>query len=387
MTALSWLSQFLFNVLFLGVLYLTQRLWFQQTRGWWRKQGWPDSVHLAGFIGLMAGVVWVFHFHYAYLPPGVWWLYGLLGVYFIGSIPAAAIWAAWLGMRRILFRPSPVPAADAGRRRFLNAAAGACALAPLACAGYGFLIERTDVQLTQVSIPLAQRFAHLRGFTLAVIADIHLSPYFDARDLARVVERINRLRPDLIAILGDFITFRSTIPVVMSTLAPLRARYGVFGCLGNHEQIKQVQTRVTRACAAIGIEVLRFSGRELAIPGGKLNLMGVDFFANNLCQDVGGMAGWVRPQDYNVLLSHNPNVFSHLGPMPIELTLAGHTHGGQIRLQEGPLDITPVELVTPYIAGLYRNQGRYLYVNRGLGTVMVPIRFGARPEITHMQLG
>jgi len=73
--------------------------------------------------------------------------------------------------------------------------------------------------------------------------------------------------------------------------------------------------------------------------------------------------------------------------MPIELTLAGHTHGGQIRLHEGPLDITPVELVTPYIAGLYRNQGRYLYVNRGLGTVMVPIRFGARPEITHLQLG
>ncbi len=387
MTALSWLSQFLFNLLFLWVLYLTQRLWFQQTRTWWRERGWPESVHLTAFIGWMAGVAWVFYFHYAYLPPGVWWLYGLLGVYFIGSIPAAAIWALWLGLRRILFRHPAATATNVSRRRFLNSAAGACALAPLACASYGFLVERTDVQLTHISIPLERRFAHLRGFTMAIIADIHLSPYFDQHDLARVVQRINRLRPDLIAILGDFISFRSTIPAVMRTLAPLRARYGKFGCLGNHEQIKHVQNRVTRSCARVGIEILRFSGRELAIPGGQLNLMGVDFFSNNRCQDVRSISGWVRPRDYNVLLSHNPNVFSYLGNMPIELTLAGHTHGGQIRLHEGPLDITPVELVTPYIAGLYRNQGRYLYVNRGLGTVMVPIRFGARPEITHLQLG
>ena len=387
MTALSWLSQFFLNTLFLLILYLCQRLWFQQSRAWWRKRRWSLTLHLILFIGLMAGVAWVFHFHYAYLPPGLWWLYGLLAVYFIGSIPAAAVWGLWLGLRRILLRRPPATAADMGRRRFLNSAAGACALAPLACAGYGFLIERTDVRITHVSIPLERRFAHLRGLTMAIIADIHLSAYFDAHDLARVVTRINRLRPDLITILGDFISFRTTIPVVMQTLAPLRARYGKFGCLGNHEQIKQVQNRVTRACAGVGIEILRFSGREMAVPGGKLNLVGVDFFANNRCQDVRSIAGCVRPRDYNVLLSHNPNVFSHLGAMPIELTLAGHTHGGQIRLHEGPLDITPVQLVTPYIAGLYRNQGRYLYVNRGLGTVMVPIRFGARPEITHLQLG
>ena len=94
----------------------------------------------------------------------------------------------------------------------------------------------------------------------------------------------------------------------------------------------------------------------------------------------------MSPGRVNILLSHNPDTFDKAAEMGVELSLAGHTHGGQLALEFISPEIAPSRLVTPYVAGLFQKSGGQLYVNRGIGTIGVPIRIGAPPEITLFEL-
>ena len=92
--------------------------------------------------------------------------------------------------------------------------------------------------------------------------------------------------------------------------------------------------------------------------------------------------GIISRDHVNILLSHNPDTFDRAAELGIELSLAGHTHGGQAALEFISPEIAPSRLVTPYVAGLFQKPGSQLYVNRGIGTIGLPIRIGAPPEIT-----
>ena len=99
-----------------------------------------------------------------------------------------------------------------------------------------------------------------------------------------------------------------------------------------------------------------------------------------------GIEPLLQPDTLNILLSHNPNTFDRAAELGIDLSLAGHTHGGQVTLEFVHPSLTPSRLITPYVRGWFEKDSARLYVNRGIGTIAVPMRLGARPEITVFEL-
>jgi hypothetical protein len=136
-------------------------------------------------------------------------------------------------------------------------------------------------------------------------------------------------------------------------------------------------------------------GESVAITVGSdwINLIGVDFQSRRrfgpsapVARILGNIESRIARGHVNILLSHNPDTFDRAAALGIDLSLAGHTHGGQAALEFISPEIAPSRLVTPYVAGLFQRPGGQLYVNRGIGTIGVPIRIGAPPEITVYQL-
>jgi len=181
----------------------------------------------------------------------------------------------------------------------------------------------------------------------------------------------------------------------VQALAGLRAPFGVFGCLGNHEFYTETEDSITRLFAAEGIRILRQERTPIQSHGEALNLIGVDYQQLRFSRDhdghlvdryLDGSEKLVMPDMVNILLSHNPNSFDRAAELGIDLTLAGHSHGGQLALSFINRGLTLVRPETPYVSGLYEKPGSQLYVNRGIGTTGPPIRLGARPEITVPEL-
>jgi predicted MPP superfamily phosphohydrolase len=180
---------------------------------------------------------------------------------------------------------------------------------------------------------------------------------------------------------------------VVEALSGLRAPFGVFGCMGNHEAWAGVEDSITALFRLTGVRILRAKAVPIAIGGEWFQLIGVDFQSRNrfgpsapVARILGDIEGLIAPDRVNILLSHNPDTFDRAAQLGIGLSLAGHTHGGQLALEFISPQIAPSRLVTPYVAGWFRRPGGQLYVNRGIGTIGVPIRVGAPPEITVYRL-
>jgi predicted MPP superfamily phosphohydrolase len=192
-------------------------------------------------------------------------------------------------------------------------------------------------------------------------------------------------------------------------LSRLRAPLGVWGCNGNHEIYAGVEDDAERLFREKGMRLLRASNAVVEHNGGRFNLLGVDYQRDHMTsgERTGPMLHEVEPlirRDMpNILLSHNPNSFRRAAELGIELSLAGHTHGGQIKFEIVDHSVSPARLISPFVAGLYRLpipangdggtasagnglQKAALYVNRGLGTFGFPVRIGVPPEITLLTL-
>jgi predicted MPP superfamily phosphohydrolase len=238
-----------------------------------------------------------------------------------------------------------------------------------------------------VKLILGPAGAGLRGRTIAQLSDIHLSPYLTARDLRRAVDMTNELAPDFIFLTGDFVTFSGQSQYdCVRELMRLRARTAILGCLGNHEIYTDTEASITRLFARQGVDILRFQGRSFDLGSSRLNIAGVDFIRRHEEGVLQGVAPFLKHGEVNVLLTHNPNAFDFLGNLPVDVCISGHTHGGQLRLEFVDADVSPARLMTSYVGGLYRRGNQQLYVNRGLGTIGIPIRLGAPPEITLYEL-
>jgi predicted MPP superfamily phosphohydrolase len=277
---------------------------------------------------------------------------------------------------------------DGGRRRALNVA-GALALAsPFVVLGYGALVERTDFRVREIDVPLPGLPADLEGLRVAQLSDIHLSVFLSERELARAIDAANELRPHVAVITGDLITVGSDpLDTCIRQLARLKADAGVFGCMGNHERFARVENYTSRAAAALGIPFLRGGRRQLRFGGSILNLAGVDYQAFPDKRDyLRGAERLIVPGACNVLLSHNPDVFPVAARQGWNLQLSGHTHGGQVAIEIFDQAITPARFFTPYVYGLFRSGASAAYVTRGIGTLGIPVRIGAPPEIVLLRL-
>jgi len=380
-------ARVLVTVTVLALAYLTQRFWFLQTRRWvWLR--WPSPqaarTHAVLFAAWMLGLI-LTGGHQAYRVDAFrWWVTVLYAIYFVGSFVAGLL-LLFLRQGRRWLRSTPASAQTAftPRRQFLRPATGALAAAPFIASVYGFGRERLDFTVEHVQLHLGAAGSGLRGRTIAQLSDIHISPFLNARDLRRAVDMVNELNADLIFLTGDFVTFKGESQYdCVRELKRLRFRNPILGCLGNHEIYTHTEDSITRLLGQEGIEVLRTRSRLLHLGGTPLNVAGIDFLRVGEERTVDQLRPWLRTDSINVLLTHNPNAFDHVQDLPVDVCIAGHTHGGQLRVEFVEADLTPARLMTPYVAGLDRRGAQQLYVNRGLGTIGVPIRLGAPPEIT-----
>jgi uncharacterized protein len=285
---------------------------------------------------------------------------------------------------------------SAARRRFVEQTAIAVSAVPFVAAAYGLLYERPDVEVTHPRIALARLPKAFEGFRIVQLSDFHISPFLTADEIRRCVTIANGLKADLVALTGDYVGDDPAAQgEVVQALAGLHAPFGVFGCLGNHEIYTETEDSITRLFAAAGIRILRQERARIQSHGEALNLIGVDYQQKRISRDhdghlvdryLEGSEKLVMPDMVNVLLSHNPNSFDRAAELGIALTLAGHSHGGQLALSFINRGLALVYPETPYVSGRYEKRGSQLYVNRGIGTTGPPIRLGARPEITVLEL-
>jgi len=198
----------------------------------------------------------------------------------------------------------------------------------------------------------------------------------------------NELRADIALVTGDIISdFGDPLEEAIRELGRLRATAGVLGCHGNHEIYARCQSRASALCAKQGIDILRGRSRELQFGAGSLNIAGVDY------QRIGrpekyliGAEHLVRQGASNILLSHSPDVFPVAVNKGYDAVLSGHTHAGQVTVEYLNQTLNMARFFTPYVAGLYRINARSCYVTAGIGTIGMPVRLGADPELTLLRL-
>lgn len=308
--------------------------------------------------------------------PGVVWIRaaGLAWVVFA----AAALPIAWSYTRPKAMNPA--------RRRFLQTVGMAGLGAPVAAASAGFIYAHSDPAIKEVDIRIPGLPTGLEGLRIVQISDIHLSPFVTRSQLARAVDMANDLRAHVAVITGDLITsYGDPLDDCLQELRRLRSVAGSYGCLGNHEVMAQVEEYTTEQAAKLGIRFLRQQSTELRFGAARLNLAGVDYQRKG-AHYLPGASDLLRADSVNVLLSHNPDVFPVAAGQGWDVTIAGHTHGGQITLEYLHPALNPARFYTPFIYGLYQRDQRSIYVTSGIGTVGMPIRIGAAPEISLLKL-
>lgn len=328
--------------------------------------------------------------HLVRLPTG---LRGALG----GS---AYLWAfsatgGYLGylVWRWLARRATVKGIDPGRRKLVNAAGSALMAAPVALAGFGSLVQRTDFRTREVDIPIPNLPRDLQGLRILQLTDIHLGPFLDERELARVIDESLNLRPHLALITGDLISMSGDpLDACLQQIARLRPEAGILGCLGNHEVYTGVERYTEQQGARLGIDFLRRRARLLRFGNAQLNIAGVDYQPmSDRANYLAGAGSLIAPGAVNMLLSHNPDVFPVAAGQGFDLTVSGHTHGGQVNVEILHQDLNIARFLTPFVNGRYQWKSpsgnmASLYVSRGIGTIGLPVRLGAPPEITLLRL-
>lgn len=272
------------------------------------------------------------------------------------------------------------------RRNFLRAAHIALFGAPAVAVGYGVFVERFDLKLREVSIPVPGLAPDLDGLRLVQLTDIHLSPFLSVKELDRAIAMANETRAHIALVTGDLIsTEADPVDLCMDRLAGLRADAGIFGCMGNHEIYAGCQEHVARRGAQMGMCFLRLASEQLRFGSTVLNLAGVDYqhFGKPYLVHAEKL---VVPGAYNILMSHNPDVFPVAARQGWQFTVAGHTHGGQVRYEILRQDLNIARFFTRYVDGTYSLGADSIFVSRGIGTIGVPARLGAPPEVALIRL-
>ncbi len=221
------------------------------------------------------------------------------------------------------------------------------------------------------------------GFRIVQLSDIHHSPFTSRAQIERAVETANGLQPDIVALTGDYISKeRRYAAPCAELLGRLRARHGVFAVLGNHDHWTDAAL-ITDLFRAEGMTVLVNQGMRFEMKGAALWLAGVDDTMVGL-EDLSLALAGSRAGELKLLLAHNPIILRRAARAGVDLVLSGHTHGGQVSLRsERSASGRPRRRL---LRGLARQGETQIYVTRGLGTVVLPVRFGCPPEVSLLEL-
>src|SRR5215467_3424200 len=241
---------------------------------------------------------------------------------------------------------------------------------------YMLSIEHERIQLSR--LPKA-----FDGFRVVQLSDIHHGPFSSREQIERAVETANRLQPDIIALTGDYISKeRHYAAPCAEMLGRLKAKYGVYAVLGNHDHWTDAAL-ITDLFRAEGITVLINEGMHFEKDGDSIWLAGVDDTMVGL-EDLSLALAGARHNEFKLLLAHNPTILRRAARAGVDLVLSGHTHGGQVIWRsEKSRSGRPRRRM---LRGLGRRGNTQIYVTRGLGTVVLPIRYGCPPEVSLLEL-
>jgi len=414
---LIW-TRVLFLALFLSLIYGVQRFWFLRA---WRAiddvntLALRNSLHvllLAAAIALLASLLDPLLGHF--IPRNLigqglitatrLWLiasfFAFIAVQSVGAIE----WTTSLPAR---MKAGGAVDFDPSRRTFFRYAAYLAGAVPFLATSYGFAAGRLRYRVERVDVPIHGLAPGLDGMRIAQLSDIHIGEYMPRHEIARAVEMANDLDAHLAVVTGDFVSDRNDpLDDCITELAKLKAPLGVWGCNGNHEIYAGAEDAAQTLFHQHGMRLLRQENVELTHNEEKFNLIGVDYQRDHMTSSaptgpmLSDASHLVRRDVPNILLSHNPNSFRRAAELGIELSLAGHTHGGQIQFEIVDHRFSPARLITDFVAGLYHlpfsngaahadpsgEKKAFLYVNRGLGTFGMPVRIGVPPEITLLTL-
>ncbi|MFN2577145.1 MAG: metallophosphoesterase [Pyrinomonadaceae bacterium] len=237
-------------------------------------------------------------------------------------------------------------------------------------------VERQEIYLRR--LPLS-----LDGFRIVHLSDLHYGPLVEPRHLERAIAIANDLKPDLIALTGDYISQeRAYAAPCAEIVGRLKARHGVYAILGNHDHWTDAKL-IADLFRAEGVSMLINQGTRIDARSESFWLAGVDDTMVGL-EDLSLALAGSRDEEFRLLLAHNPIILRRAARAGVDLVLSGHTHGGQITLRpEKNLARRPRRRMS---RGLGRRANTQIYVTRGLGTVVLPIRYGCPPEVSLLEL-
>lgn len=350
--------------------YLTSRAW-KGLAPRWRPLVVCGALFVAGILSMAAafGVIRI-----ASRFPDLVVVWGRAGgiLLFGWLLLSVVLVAAWDAVDR--FHP--------GRRRLLKTATFA---APAIITGIGYA-GRDKLRVTTNRIRIPNLASDLQGLRIAMLSDLHMSPLVPRQVINRAVAMANEVKPHLTVVTGDLISRRNDpLDACLGELAALKADAGVLGCLGNHEIYAQCEDYTWREAGRRGILFLRNDKRLVTFGNAKLNVAGVDYqrFTGPY---LAGAEQLIERGVPNILLSHNPDVFPTAARMGFDLTLSGHTHGGQVNIEILGEHLNVARFYTPYVSGKYELGAASAYVTRGIGTIGLPVRLNARPEVSVIEL-
>ncbi|MBD3233745.1 MAG: hypothetical protein GF315_08470 [candidate division Zixibacteria bacterium] len=379
-------------ILILGVIsllilrFLTPELW----RLRWSKV----TIYLGVILGLVSAAVWAIGFYVNAL-----WLFRISALTLASSIlfllaviislPLSALFKLIINLifkiKDLRFSTGEKRKTNNERRRIIRAASLFFPSLALSTAAGGMIRSYRGAELPEIRMKFPHLPEHLENLKIMQFSDIHLGYFVDLDDLSSTVEDAMKLKPDLVLVTGDVADRLEMLPDALRIIAEMNPLLGVYACMGNHEYYRG-EKEVRQAFEKAPIEMMINSSKSLKMQNGTFTLAGVDdpIFMRNVSPEFYTDAleetmSEAPADEFKILMCHRPDGFDFSAEMGIELTLSGHTHGGQIGFNGR--SIFENWVYYPYLWGIYRkSNGSNLYTTAGLGH-WLPFRLGCPPEV------
>ena len=291
--------------------------------------------------------------------------------------------------------PKLWPRFDKSKRNFVGNATRTLAGASFGALAYGTYHENRTPEISRVVLSYRGLHPELCGFRIVQVTDIHAGPLISFESIAGTVSMVNALKPDLIVLTGDYVNNNPAyVDGCVRLLNDLKANAGVFGVYGNHDYYTGIGS-VREGFSKTHIAMLSHSHHPAKGLEGVLNIIGVEdpvsrWATDAQFKDLEKISALAVSDQFNLLLSHRPGIFKASKDWNVQLTLAGHTHGGQVIVpMVGERGFSLAGLFVTYTHGLYESENDpelRMYVSRGIGTIIAPVRLFCKPEIVEITL-
>lgn len=362
---------------------------------WWFLRKWIPKFHsrqrfmVYWFITIAAwgaiGYSWILHpgtpFFYQWITPLVY----LSFIWLIGNLILLLIFPILFAMRKLINKKM-MPT----RRTFLKKVLYAAPALAFAVSVQGVYSSKFDMVTRRMTLSYKRLPQSLKGFKIAQISDAHLGTFFTLDQLDHALALVKAEKPDILVITGDFIDDLTLLGPGIKKISELSALvpHGIYFCWGNHEYFRDIE-RIRQGLLKSPIHILENSNVPIVVGDATLYVIGVDYpWANKVSEKTEKQQQFLKvaqqgipDQAFRVLLAHHPDFIFDAFAMDVPLTLAGHTHGGQINI----LGRSLLPLKYNYMRGLYQDNHNYAYVNVGVGQ-WFPMRLGCPPEISVITL-